>query len=1102
MKKNILYTTFLFFLFGITAVVDAQSHLRAPNSYVFNINRPLTTRGLYIPVKKAFDVWMFQEYLNQPIPAGSESVSLYWEDSPGLIKNVSLVGTRENAKILVEVDRAKGEGNAVIAYKVNGTVYWSWHVWVTDEPQENSYAREHGTINYKDRDVNGNVLPLKFMDRNLGAISANFLGNQWNKSAGLMYQHGRKDPFPKFINKDISYYEVDTEARPLRHLYHAHIASYSTFLQNYIRPVSNTGDSDKINDIIRTSTQNPLLPILTPRTGGIFSAEPWYSNYQYKIGNNTPDIPNDDVTHDLWADNVEGTNYYSAANSNNTKMKLKCAYDPCPNGWRVPSFFSQRVFYTSHSPWGRTNSNTSTDVVDDIQPNTISTLKADDVKFYPSLGIDFRNSSQRKIGSYSLNGKYNYYNDKLDELSFYFQDINAESNMHSGVMATHGEPRGFSMISDISRLEKNTGLGLFEISSHAFVGHGGAGVKCVKDFNHQLTTINNVPVAAYDFPTEYYEALEIDYKKGLALPNSYVLNSTDKYFEFPIIKALSVYNQYLTNKQQISGNLRANILWSSNQNLIKNIKLTNCSTIEEKYIELQLNGGELGNAIVSLENADTNEVYWSWHIWVPDGSPNSETNATLYTTEQERPMANTIGYTNSGAPPITTLFMDRNLGALYAFPDQIASNPTDNGLINKAKKSIGLFYQWGRKDPFNSFQYAGNSESYQIYKPNIDFNTSNATYGNILSWSTISSNTNLTNTATTIFAATGKKSEKITQVLHESAKNPTSLMVETASNDWLTSIPGMIYGERWGHADTKSVFDPCPEGWRMPDFTFVNLVSMRNNRSLTGQPNDAESRGTSPWYYANAGSTQTFNFNPSLVNSNLNAATKAEIATAYYGVPQSLFYNVQSIYGGQKIIKSGTDVLGWNFTNNTNGYNIGNYPSTDILNKGSNSLMNGTNLTGLWSAAPEALQKAEAKAMIINDNNMISGTILDFGANAVMKPQMAMNVRCVKQQDIYRGDNGRVEIPPVKCESGTLGIQNNSKKESLDIFPNPFTNQIHINQKGKFDYQLYDTSGRLVKSGLVDSQIIMLEELVKGVYILKLSNHETKEVVTKKIIKN
>ena len=72
----------------------------------------------------------------------------------------------------------------------------------------------------------------------------------------------------------------------------------------------------------------------------------------------------------------------------------------------------------------------------------------------------------------------------------------------------------------------------------------------------------------------------------------------------------------------------------------------------------------------------------------------------------------------------------------------------------------------------------------------------------------------------------------------------------------------------------------------------------------------------------------------------------------------------------------------------------------------------------------------------------------------------------------------------------------------LDIFSYSFTNQIHINQKGKFDYQLYDTSGRLVKSGLVDSQIIMLEELVKGVYILKLSNHETKEVVTKKIIKN
>ena len=69
------------------------------------------------------------------------------------------------------------KGNAVIAAKdADGNILWSWHIWMTDQPQEQEYYNEAGIM----------------MDRNLGATSAT-PGDVG--ALGLLYQWGRKDPF-------------------------------------------------------------------------------------------------------------------------------------------------------------------------------------------------------------------------------------------------------------------------------------------------------------------------------------------------------------------------------------------------------------------------------------------------------------------------------------------------------------------------------------------------------------------------------------------------------------------------------------------------------------------------------------------------------------------------------------------------------------------------------------------------------------------------------------------------------------------------------------------------------------------------------------------
>lgn len=69
------------------------------------------------------------------------------------------------------------DGNALIAVKdASGNILWSWHIWLTDKPEDQVYNNSAGTM----------------MDRNLGATSAT-PGKV--VTFGLLYQWGRKDPF-------------------------------------------------------------------------------------------------------------------------------------------------------------------------------------------------------------------------------------------------------------------------------------------------------------------------------------------------------------------------------------------------------------------------------------------------------------------------------------------------------------------------------------------------------------------------------------------------------------------------------------------------------------------------------------------------------------------------------------------------------------------------------------------------------------------------------------------------------------------------------------------------------------------------------------------
>lgn len=124
---------------------------------------------------------------------GVQSADVLWESfgtdvAPKIGELVSWTSGADGY-VYFEIPTAFKEGNAVIASRnAEGTILWSWHIWLTDEPEEQVYFNDAGTM----------------MDRNLGATSAvpeDFC------ALGLLYQWGRKDPFLNSYDPWAVYYE-------------------------------------------------------------------------------------------------------------------------------------------------------------------------------------------------------------------------------------------------------------------------------------------------------------------------------------------------------------------------------------------------------------------------------------------------------------------------------------------------------------------------------------------------------------------------------------------------------------------------------------------------------------------------------------------------------------------------------------------------------------------------------------------------------------------------------------------------------------------------------------------------------------------------------
>lgn len=519
----------------------------------------------------------------------------------------------------------------------------------------------------------------------------------------------------------------------------------------------------------------------------------------------------------------------------------------------------------------------------------------------------------------------------------------------------------------------------------------------------------------------------------------------DRIIDIPLRKAYAMYKlHYSLNNAFPLGSIKSSsVVWTTDTTLISKLQIID-GTMTTAKLRVTLNENRFGNAVVAFHlgnsgwitgnNNNPDPIIWSWHIWAPQTVVQPHATYTTESianggirTESSGHFVNSV-YSYYGVPMNTTV-MDRDLGAQVPFLDQhfVAdswtdfmynpNNPTDVSSLRmlRIRGSGGMHFQWGRKDPIPVFKYPGGFYElptagaardkfplYSVYKQTgLDSN------GNIVYGVTVDETNYLANyakaysTYSSGVTVSDSTFDKIKKVLAYSVANPFAYMYQPESSpsfDWLSNESGM-FPDRWGVHTEKSPYDPCPQGYRIPDGMWNGLFW---DQHIDGWHQWME--GNSPWYYTgvfNQSGVTVHGLDPSNYNLYVNN--------------EPYDPNKMNYIGGyvRSTSKTGRPNIRYGYVFNRPEYNIGNYPHNYVRGMNGGNVLN-TIRSGIWTAAPSAPDYAYAFGMLFNPEitqNLGPNQKLFFSTPTFnFRPSSAMSVRCAKiEYDANGKEKGRYD---------------------------------------------------------------------------------------------
>lgn len=620
-------------------------------------------------------------------------VRVVWQDRKNIIEGLTL----DKASKRVSFMATGNKGNALVAVEDNnGNIIWSWHIWATDQPEEQTYI--NGSNEYV------------MLDRNMGAVRADRgVDEQWKDAVGVLYQWGRKDPF-------------------------------------------------------------------TFRYDGVYN---WYDNLLYTTSSTWHPIEKSVLNPDVFY----GAGYYYWSEPANTALwnsTQKTIYDPCPAGYIVPHKEVWRTFSKNDSYWS--NSVGQMKISGGFDQGFNFIYDGSNTTYYPlRLKIDHNGNleyfSASHISLWSTSVTFDEAHKPYLLKTYYYTYVDSWLSMDQTnyMTAAHGV-RCMKQADYVDPAKPQVNLlGIKDITEdgatiEAEVTYEGPTAVVergiiwgeTKDLNIDNGNVEvlgdgkgvfSVELADLQYSTKYYYvayAQNESYISYSEVESFYTLfegnaidlsqDGTANSYIVPPVEGEYVFDASVKGNSTISvGDIHSvEVLWESTMNseTIQKGDLLSNVWIEDDYVHFNVSPMERkGNAVIAAKDNSGN-ILWSWHIWVVDFDP-------VETQQTYKRWDGLYG----------AKLMDRNLGAIDNTPGSV--------------ESFGLYYQWGRKDPFvipgHMNIVPGNAITYVYY-------------------------------------------DYMNDTIENAVSHPTVVFDNASWN-----------GREDLWQSSKTMYDPCPSGWKMPD---------------------------------------------------------------------------------------------------------------------------------------------------------------------------------------------------------------------------------------------------------------------------------------------
>ena len=228
----------------------------------------------------------------------------------------------------------------------------------------------------------------------------------------------------------------------------------------------------------------------------------------------------------------------------------------------------------------------------------------------------------------------------------------------------------------------------------------------------------------------------------------------------------------------------------------------------DAYFKIKVREGMKGNVVVAVRAGNSSSIFWSWHIWITDYNPDRE-NLT--------PASGTLVYgvdggnvhrygTQFNSAYRNGFIMDRNLGASgVAYEENMGT----------------MYYQFGRKDPFLGQTQKGEFGKWYIGGNDLrDSKSADYVKNKGETGEPNKKNARYAVCNPMVFIAGEDDSWTVEDAL---ADIDGHLWFDPRSNEHTTAYDLLL-------EKNKSIYDPCPPGWKVPVSSIFNDLNSEGRR--------------------------------------------------------------------------------------------------------------------------------------------------------------------------------------------------------------------------------------------------------------------------------